>query len=118
MDARIYSCVTLTKKNLYPKLPHSNNAGNKGNNMKMFTIRDSRAECYNTPFFQKSHGDAERSFMSLAQDDKSLISQYPEDFDLYFLGEYDDISGKVKTLDTPQHLLKAATIPSKNTPSQ
>lgn len=75
--------------------------------LKAFSIRDSKAEVFNTPFFQKTHGEAERSFKQLIQDEKSMLSKYPEDYDLYYLGEYDDNTGKLVTLDTPQHLHKA-----------
>jgi len=78
--------------------------------LKAFTIRDSKGEVFNTPFFQKTHGEAERSFMELTRDPKSMVSKYPDDFDLYYIGEYDDQTGVVKSLETPQHLAKAATI--------
>ena len=75
--------------------------------MKIYTILDSKAGAFNLPFFQKTHGEAERNFNALVNDNKSLVSQYPEDFDLYYLGEYDDETGTFKSLDTPQHMLKA-----------
>jgi hypothetical protein len=74
--------------------------------LKMFTIRDAKAEVFNTPFFQKTHGEAERSFRSACQDEKTNIFKYPEDFDLYYLGEYDDQTGKFKPMDTPVHCVK------------
>lgn len=80
--------------------------------LKAFSIRDSKADVFNTPFFQKTHGEAERSFKQLIQDDKSMLSKYPEDYDLYFIGEYDDNTGKLVTLDTPQHLVKAMQLKS------
>jgi len=82
---------------------------NKGTTMllKMYSIRDQKAEVFNTPFFQKTHGEAERNFHTAANDPQTSLSKYPEDFDLYYLGEYDDNSGRTKPLDTPQHMLKA-----------
>lgn len=77
---------------------------------KMYTIRDSKAEIYGNPFYQKSHGEAERNFKSLTNDGKSTVNQYPEDFDLYYLGIYDDQTGKMETLDTPQHVVKATAL--------
>lgn len=77
---------------------------------KMFAIRDSKGEFFNTPFFQKTHGEAERSFKTLVSDERSNISKYPEDFDLYYLGEYDDQTGTVSALDTPQHVIKATAL--------
>ena len=75
--------------------------------LKAFAIRDSKAEYFNTPFFQKSHGEAERSFKQLTNDNQSTVSKYPEDFDLYYLGEYDDNTGTLAALESPQHVTKA-----------
>ena len=80
--------------------------------LKIFAIRDQKAEVYNTPFYQHSHGEAERNFKTLVNDGKSTVSQYPEDFDLYYLGDYDDNTGLVKSLDTPQHIVKAIALKS------
>lgn len=74
---------------------------------KVFTVKDSKADAWNQPFFKSTHGEAERDFRTLVNDNKSLLSQYPEDFDLYYLGEYDEMTGKFITLDTPQHVIKA-----------
>lgn len=76
-------------------------------NLKMYSIRDSKGEFYSQPFVKNTHGEAERDFQSLANDEKSQVAQYPEDFDLYFLGEYDNITGKITPQDSPQHVQKA-----------
>lgn len=75
--------------------------------LKIFSIRDSKGEIYNTPFFQKTHGEAERSFRELVNDEKSMPHKYPDDFDLYYVGDYDDQKGTISSLETPQHLIKA-----------
>lgn len=75
--------------------------------LKMYSIRDSKAEVFNTPFFQKTHGEAERSFAELCKDEKSFVAKYPDDYDLYYLGTYDDQTGKMDTIETPQHVVKA-----------
>lgn len=77
---------------------------------KIFTIRDTKAEMYNTPFFQKSVGEAERNFKTLVNDSKSTVSQYPEDFDLYYIGDYDDLTGKINELPAPSHVAKAVQL--------
>lgn len=79
---------------------------------KMFSIRDSKGEFYQTPFYMHTHGEAERAFTQLAKDPKSTVSQFPEDFDLYYLGEYDEKTGKFAPVDTPQHMVKAAHLPA------
>jgi len=81
--------------------------------LKIFSIRDSKAEHYGQPFFQKTHGEAERNFSALVNDEKSMTAKYPEDFDLYYLGGYDDITGKIQVLDTPSHVIKATALKGK-----
>ena len=83
-------------------------------NHKVYSVRDSKGEVFLQPFLQKTHGEAERNFKTAAMDDKSSINKYPEDFDLYFLGEFDDVEGKIIPLDSPQHLIKAANIPARD----
>ena len=78
--------------------------------LKTFTIRDSKGEFYSPPFFQKTHGEAERSFKQLVQDKQSQVSKFPEDYDLYYIGEFDDNTGKMVVTDTPQHIVKAANL--------
>lgn len=78
--------------------------------LKIFTIRDSKAEAFLTPFFQKSHGEAERNFKEITKDEKSMISKYPDDYDLYYVGTYDDQTGFIESLPTPQHVVKAVSI--------
>lgn len=77
---------------------------------KLFAIRDSKGEFYNTPFSKHTHGEAERDFKSLINDEKSTLSKYPEDFDLYYLGEYDNLTGKISPTDSPQHIVKAVSL--------
>lgn len=78
--------------------------------LKIYSIRDSKGEIYNPPFYKKTHGEAERDFTTLCKDEKSTVAQYPEDFDLYYLGDYDDVKGTISSLDTPQHITKAVSV--------
>jgi len=77
---------------------------------KVYSIRDAKAEVFNCPFYKKTHGEAERDFKTLCNDPKSTVFNFPEDFDLYYVGEYDDDSGKLAPLDTPQHVVKAVQL--------
>lgn len=78
--------------------------------LKMYSMRDMKGEIFHPPFFKKTHGEAERDFKTLVNDDKSMVNKYPEDYDLYYVGEYDDQRGIVVPLDTPQHVTKAVTV--------
>lgn len=73
----------------------------------VLTIRDQKAGVYNTPFFQATMPEAQRNFHKLVNDKQSLPSLYPEDFDLYQIGTYDQNTGLVSTFETPKHIAKA-----------
>jgi hypothetical protein len=66
--------------------------------MKLFiyTVYDSKAECYLSPFYCKSKGEALRSFAEIANDKQSQIGKYPEDFTMFELGEFDDSNAEFK----------------------
>lgn len=74
---------------------------------KLYSIRDSKSELFCPPFLARTHGEAERNFAKVANDPKSQIFATPEDFDLYHLGTYDDASGSIEALKTPEHVIKA-----------
>jgi len=78
--------------------------------LKAYSIRDAAAEAFGLPFFKRSHGEAERDFTRSVNDEKSVARKNPEHFDLYYLGTYDDGTGVVRSLDTPQHILKAVAV--------
>nr|QJB19497.1 MAG: nonstructural protein [Microvirus sp.]QJB19701.1 MAG: nonstructural protein [Microvirus sp.] len=78
--------------------------------LKAFSIRDTKAEVFNTPFFQKTHGEAERSFKQLVNDSQSQPSKFPEDYDLYYVGTYSEETGKFTPTATPQHIVKAVQL--------
>lgn len=77
--------------------------------LRIYSIRDAKGEVFNPPFYKKTHGEAERDFMTLVNDEKSTVWKYPDDFDLYYLGTYDDVTGRLESLPTPQHITKAVT---------
>lgn len=78
--------------------------------LKVFSIRDSKTEIFNKPFYSITAGEAERSFQTLVNDPQSAVFNYPEDYDLYLLGDYDDVTGKLSALQTPQHVIKAVQV--------
>lgn len=65
----------------------------------VFSVRDKKAEAFLPPFFVRARGEAIRSFVDAATDNKRFGS-HPEDYDLYFLGLFDDVSG---ALIAPPH---------------
>jgi hypothetical protein len=81
----------------------------KGETMlyKMYTIHDQKAGIFHPPYVKQSHGEAERDFTTAVNDDRTNLNRYPEDFNLYYVGTWDDNTGKAELLDSPQHIIKA-----------
>jgi hypothetical protein len=76
---------------------------------RIYAIRDQKSKTYDNPFPQLTHEEAFRTFTSIVNA-KNTINSYPEDFDLYYLGEYETNTGKVLPLDTPLHMYKAVDV--------
>jgi len=71
--------------------------------LKVFAVHDSKVGAYMQPFFQRSVGEAVRSWETVCNDGKSAMSTFPADFTLFEIGEYDDQSGAL----TPHTALKS-----------
>jgi hypothetical protein len=72
--------------------------------MKIFSIYDSKADAYATPFFFKRDGEAIRAFTQLANDNNSQVGKFPSDYTLFELGEYDETTGVITPVETPRSL--------------
>lgn len=81
--------------------------------LKIYSIRDSKGEVFNNPFLKLTHGEAERDFTQVVRDPKTTINAFPEDYDLWYLGTFDNVTGRFETLETPQHVTKAINVMSR-----
>ena len=84
---------------------------------KMYSIRDLKGEIFNTPFPAPTHAAAERNFEQVVRDPKTTIAQYPSDYDLYYIGDYDDNTGLMHPLQVPQLQCNAVTLVPRNQPT-
>ncbi len=82
--------------------------------LKAYSIRDTKVNTYNVPFFAKTEEDAVRTLTRLKMDPNSNVSLFPEDFDLYYVGEYSDQTGTIDASETPIHVIKAVNIQLNN----
>lgn len=74
--------------------------------LKIFAIRDIKAEAYFPPFFLPTPGLAERQFSDMVNNPDQITGKYPEDFTLYYLGEFNDHTGDINPLPEPTPLAK------------
>lgn len=60
--------------------------------LQIVVVRDRAADVFGQPFYVHTVGMAIRNFSDEINraDDKNPLYKHPADFDLYYLGEYDD----------------------------
>lgn len=63
--------------------------------LNFYAIRDTKALIYYPPFHAANHVFAQRSVSVGAMDPQSNLNRFPADFELRFLGTFDDITGKL-----------------------
>lgn len=80
----------------------------------IFSIRDAKGDFFNQPFPQLTKAEALRTFSELANDPQSRIAKHPEDYDLYYLGTYETVTGQLDPLKSPEQVQKAIHCIKKN----
>lgn len=78
--------------------------------LKIYSIRDIKGDTFNAPFYKNTHGEAERDFTKLANDEKSQVKEFPEDYQLFHIGKYNTQTGVITPLLTPEHVVDAAQL--------
>lgn len=70
--------------------------------LKVFSIRDAKAEAFMRPFFSPTVGLAKRSFADLVNSGNGEpVAKHPEDFCLFELGEFEELTGRLIELAQP-----------------
>jgi len=63
--------------------------------LKLYTIRDVRTSAHNRPIALQNRAVLERSLLDALQDPSSNLSQHPEDYQLFCVGEFDQDTGDI-----------------------
>lgn len=61
--------------------------------VKVFSVFDSKAECFLPPFYQQTTGLAIRAFAAACNKEDHDFHMHSEDFSLFELGEFDQEAG-------------------------
>lgn len=64
--------------------------------MKIYTVFDRVTQVYGTPWYAHNNGDASRAFYN-----GYYKSPYSEDMQLYYIGEFDEVSGVILPTSKP-----------------
>jgi hypothetical protein len=66
--------------------------------LNVYSIFDSAAKAYTSPFFMHNDGLAIRAFQdNVNAEQENNISKHPDQFTLFKIGEFDDATGELKT---------------------
>ncbi len=76
----------------------------------IFAVFDKKAIAYAYPTFLNQKGQAIRSFENAVNDPQTQFNRNPEDFSLWHLGEFDDVTGVITPLPAPVHLEEALAL--------
>jgi hypothetical protein len=85
--------------------------------MVIVSIKDTAADAFGRPAFVATEGVALRQFqdeVNRASDDNQLY-KHPEDFHLYYIGLFDDATGKFELMETPKLITRANDVIIKET---
>ncbi|AXL14603.1 nonstructural protein [Microviridae sp.] len=73
--------------------------------LKFYSIFDTKAKMYNTPFLLMNDSVAIRTCTTMVNDPNSQLAMHPEDYVLYFLGEFDDSNGSIIGAESEHRVL-------------
>lgn len=68
---------------------------------KVFSVFDSKAKLFSTPFYSHNDKTAQRDFARAVNDSNSDLSKFSEDYSLMELGEFDDENGSFNIHTAP-----------------
>lgn len=73
----------------------------------VFVIYDKKAQVYENPRLYRNSPEAIRAFTVAASDAGSDFHKYAEDYELYFVAHYDDITGRYESIERPELCITA-----------
>lgn len=73
--------------------------------VKMYSIRDAKAEVYLQPFFAPNNAVALRMVSQLLKDRNTLFATNPEDYSLFYLGDFEDSNCKFDLPNSIVHIV-------------
>lgn len=75
-------------------------------------VRDAKSETFGAPIFVRATGVAIRSFTQACNNEsaENQFRSHAEDFSLWELGTYDEITGKLESLEIPKLLITAQQV--------
>lgn len=77
--------------------------------LKIYSLFDNKVKTYGHPLFYLTAEEMLNALKDFVNNTRS-VNINPIDFDLFFLGEYDQNTGKLTPQKEPEHLINLATL--------
>lgn len=78
--------------------------------LKIFSIKDVKADVFMHPFFTHNRATAERDFRRMIADPQTPIFHNPDDFALFEIGNWNDEVGVIVSRDVPDFVIAASSV--------
>lgn len=77
---------------------------------KIFAMYDKKVSIYRWLHPADNIPDAIRNLQKIVTSQQGQITDYPEDYDLYHLGDFDEVTGKITVVNPPQYIISAINL--------
>lgn len=77
---------------------------------KLFALRDVKVSFFSAPQIHENEISAVRALTMAMQNHEGLLTSFPGDYELYQIGDYNEIQGTVQNLETPKFIISCASI--------
>lgn len=74
------------------------------------SIFDAKVGVYSPPMLYKTKGEAIRAFTDAVNDPQLPFKRHPEDYRLFYMGDWEDTTGELLSPRTPEPLIGAAEV--------
>lgn len=75
--------------------------------LQLYSVFDSKVGAYAAPFVARTKGEAIRSFQHACGDDALPFKRSPGDYQLFFVGGWDDNNGRLVPIENAQRVVGA-----------
>lgn len=76
------------------------------------SVRDNAIGAFSNPVAVRARGEALRSFVDEVNNKDSPMNRHPKDYDLYVLGEFDTVTGRLVPAEFPEPFAKGSDVVS------
>lgn len=77
---------------------------------RLYAVYDRKALVYQVPFASLTDGAAVRMLSDAVADSNTMLSRHPNDYVLFYVGDFDDSKGALEAASPIVHVIDAASL--------